>query len=359
VNYIKGSYNTMYLFRILNERFKYILIRICLQVAAHEFIHRFFSAARGKGVIFTLHHVQPKSLRFFSPNEKLSVKPEFLESAIIACLESGLTPVHLHDLPSLLSNPTERRRFVVFTLDDGYRDNAKFAAPIFKKFSVPYTIFITQGFVERSRTMWWETAAALIEKVLEFEFDFGNGIETIVCDTPSKKFYAFNKLARFVHSSDEDTAVRMIDQVAIDHCLDPVAIVDKLVMNNDEVLVLSQDNLVHFGAHTVNHVNLSRVNKIRLRSEIVESISAIEKLVGERPCSFSYPYGWSSACDEREAMAVAKAGMHIAVTTRPGMLKRSSLCSLRLLSRVSLNGAYQEKRFVKAILSGIPFIFTK
>lgn len=347
----------MYLSHFFKEKIKHVLIRNCLKLASHDFIQNLFPSSRARGVIFTLHHVQPKYPSYFSPNGILSVTPEFLEIVITTCLDRGLTPVHLHDLPALLSNPSERRRFVVFTLDDGYRDNAEFAAPIFRKFNVPYTIFITQGFFERSRTMWWATAAALIEKVVEFEFDFGNGAESVVCDTLTKKSSAFNQLARFVHSSDEDMAVRMIDQAAITNCIDPIAIVDKLVMNNNEILRLSKDSLVHFGAHTVDHVNLGRVNKTRLQSEIVESISAIESLVGERPRSFSYPYGWSSACGEREASAVAEADMHIAVTTQPGMLKISSLCQLRTLSRVSLNGAYQEERFVKAILSGIPFKF--
>jgi len=349
----------MSLSRVFNEKIKHVLIRNFLDLTSHNFMQRLFSSYGGRGVIFTLHHVQPKYPRYFDPNGILSVTPEFLEMVITTCLDSGLTPVHLHDLPKLLSDPSDRRRFVVFTLDDGYRDNAKFAAPIFREFNVPYTIFLTRGFVERSRTMWWETAAALVEKVVEFEFDFGNGIETVLGDTLSKKKRNFNKLARFVHSFDEDMAVEMIDRVAISYLIDPIAIVDKLVMNNTEILGLSKDSPVHFGAHTLSHVNLSRVDRTRLQSEIVESISSIETLLGIRPRSFSYPYGWSSACRDRETLAVAKADMHIAVTTRPGIIKSSSLCRLRSLSRVSLNGAYQEKRFVKAILSGVPFIFTK
>ena len=306
-------------------------------------------------MIFTLHHVRPERRESpFAPNAVLSIAPEFLEEAIGAALECELVPTHLHDLPSLLADPSDKRKFVAFTLDDGYRNNAEFAAPIFRKFGVPYTIFISPGFVERKRTIWWETAAALASKASTFQFDFGSGPKIVRSATTWQKFAAFDRLASFVQSVDEDEAVARIDDLAKDgHQIDPMAIVDRLIMREAELRELAADPLVHFGAHTVTHVNLRRVTPERLRHEIQESTAAVERYVGRRPQSFSYPYGWRSAVSEREVRAAAKAGFLAAVTTQPGMLGPALAERPTALPRVSLNGTYQKKRYVKALISGL------
>lgn len=84
-------------------------------------------------------------------------------------------------------------------------------------------------------------------------------------------------------------------------------------------------------------------------------MARIEAYVGKRPLSFSFPYGWSTATGPREAEAALSAGVHLAVTTQPGILKASSLEKRGEMPRISLNGYYQKKRYVAALLSGIPF----
>ncbi|MGH6760528.1 MAG: polysaccharide deacetylase family protein [Phyllobacterium sp.] len=338
---------------------KYAIIRAGLEAVALPGLGSLFPAAGGRGLIFTLHHVRPEREGIeFDPNFILSITPEFLEVAIRAALERDLVPVHLHDLPARLSDPADQRKFVAFTLDDGYRNNAEFAAPIFRKFGVPYTIFITRGFVERTRSMWWETVAAIARQASSIEFDFGDGLETVATVTHGQKFAAFLRLADFVGTIDEDEAVRRIDDAAIArHRIDPIAIVDELVMNEAELREFAQDPLVHFGAHTVTHVNLRRVDTERLRSEIEDSAAAVERYIGHRPQSFSYPYGWSTAAGERESYAAVDAGFGVAVTTQPGTLDSGRLDRPTLLPRVSLNGKFQKKRYVEAFISGLPFRF--
>lgn len=345
-------------FQPIKRLVKYGAIRAGLEVSSLPAVRSAFPSFAGRGVIFTLHHVRPGgAVSAFAPNVQLSVTPQFLEEAIQAALECGLVPVHLHDLPALLADNHEGRSFCAFTLDDGYRNNADYAAPIFRKYAVPYTIFITPGFVERTRSLWWETAAALTQKVASFEFDFGAGPEQVACASPSQKAEAFTRLEDFVQNFSEDEAVERIDRVAKQHGVDPIAIVDELVMDEDELRALAKDPLVHFGAHTMTHVNMRKVDASRLAYEIAESTRRVEAYADQRPRSFSYPYGWVKAVGEREAKAVQDAGFSAAVTTQAGVIGSHSLEKPTQLPRVSLNGRFQKKRFVKALISGLPFRF--
>jgi peptidoglycan/xylan/chitin deacetylase (PgdA/CDA1 family) len=319
---------------------------------------RLWPAAGGRGIVFTLHHVRPAAPKAHDPNALLSVTPEFLDLAIRAALECGLTPVALEDLPVLLADPADRRRFVCFTLDDGYRDNADHAAPLFRRHGVPYTIFITKGFVERTRSLWWETAEVLTEAADRLEFDFGGGVETLPMATPAEKQVAFDRIGDFIQSGDEDAAVARLDEAARAHGIDPLGITDRLVMGAGELAALaSADPLARFGAHTLTHVALRRVDAARLRAEIEGSVDAVTSYVGRRPTAFAYPYGFPAAVGAREFRAAADAGLAIAVTTQPGVLGAWKGQLATAVGRVSLNGLYQEKRYVKALLSGIPFRF--
>lgn len=334
---------------------KYAAIRAGLEAVAFSRAGALFPAAGGRGLVFTLHHVRPDRRSAFAPNAILAVTPQFLAQAVEAALEAGLTPAHLHDLPDLLADPSDKRRFVAFTLDDGYRDNAQFAAPVFRRFGVPYTIFVTSGFVERTRTLWWETAEALVRRASSFEFDFGQGTEAVASETRAQKSAAFARLSAFVAQEDEDMAVARIDEAAARAGADAEALVEELVMDARDLAQLSADPLVYFGAHTVSHVNLRRIDAQRLQAEIEQSAAAIERYAGYRPRSFSYPYGGPAAVSEREIEAAAKAGFPVAVTTQGGMLDASRLKRPTALPRVSLNGAFQKKRYVSALISGLPF----
>ena len=326
-----------------------------LEAVALSRAWRLWPAAGGRGVVFTLHHVRPASAQPHDPNALLSVTPQFLNEAIAAARESGLTPVALEDLPALLADPADGRRFVSFTLDDGYRDNAEHAAPVFRRHGVPYTIFVTEGFVERSRSAWWETAEALTARLDEAEFDFGQGPERLEMRTRGQKRAAFDRFSAFVQAGDEDEAVARLDRLARAHGLDPLALVDRLAMDAGELRALARDPLARFGAHTLTHVNLRRVGEARLREELAGSAGAVAAYVGRAPRAFAYPYGYAAAVGEREVRAAADAGFAVAVTTQPGVLGPWNLARPTAFGRVSLNGLYQKKRLVKALISGVPF----
>jgi peptidoglycan/xylan/chitin deacetylase (PgdA/CDA1 family) len=259
-------------------------------------------------------------------------------------------------MPKLLSDSTDQRRLFSVTLDDGYRDNAKHAAPIFRKHGVPYTIFVTPGFVERTRTMWWETAEALTRTATSFRFDFGDGVETVRSASIGEKWLAFERLAAFVQRIDEDRAVAAIDQAALACGIDGRQIVDDEIMTEPELKELtSSDPLAQLGAHTLTHPNLARVDSGRLHREMQQSAIRISDYCGRLPTTFAYPYGSPHAVGSREAAAAQDNGYIAAVTTQPGVLCRAVVEKPTLLPRVSLNGYFQKKRYVRALISGLPF----
>ncbi|MCU0831565.1 MAG: polysaccharide deacetylase family protein [Rhizobiaceae bacterium] len=318
------------------------------------------SHASSLGCIFTLHHVRPHVPGRFDPNRHLSVTPEFLDAALGRILALGHQPVPLGEVPKLIAKGDASRRFFAVTLDDGNRNNAEFAAPVFRKHGVPYTIFVTKGLSERTATMWWETAAALLSVVDRLTFDFGNGHETVACPTDMEKKHVFNRMVRMVEHVFEDEAVSRINAAAVLHGVDARALVDELIMNPAEVgALVRSDPLCSIGAHGVTHCDLARATPERLFHEVNASVAAVAAWAGRKPDSFAYPYGFAKVFGARERAAVAAAGVPVAVTTLPGVLTAAHLGQLTALPRISLNGFYQKPRYVSALASGAAFRFLR
>lgn len=311
--------------------------------------------AAGRGVIFTLHHVRPAETKAFDPAAHLSVTPEFLESAITTVKAAGYRPVALADLPAHLAAPPDDRPAAIFTLDDGYRDNDIHARPIFERHEVPFTVFVAGGFVDRTHSIWWKTAEALLSRVETFRFDYGDATIELPTRTTMEKYAAYDRLYNALACRRQDKIVARLDRVAEEHGVSPLGIVDREVMDAGELQRLASTPFASLGAHTISHPNLAQLDETSMRSEISASIERVEAITGARPVTFAYPYGSRCAVGPRECEAARQAGLKLAVTTQPDVLRCRNLDTLFNLKRVSLNGYYQQTRYVEALVSGLPF----
>jgi peptidoglycan/xylan/chitin deacetylase (PgdA/CDA1 family) len=126
-------------------------------------------------------------------------------------------------------------------------------------------------------------------------------------------------------------------------------------MSWDELRELVRDPLVTIGAHTRGHYALAKLSEGEARAQMADSIARIENELG-RPCRhFSYPYGCEQSAGEREFRLAEELGVETAVTTQKGLLYPEHAHELTALPRLSLNGDFQDIRYVKALLSGVPF----
>jgi peptidoglycan/xylan/chitin deacetylase (PgdA/CDA1 family) len=316
-------------------------------------------SARGRGAIFTLHHVRPYQPKTVNPNAHLEITPEFLDEAIRVLKAEGYRFVALSAIPALLADDSQTQPFAAFTLDDGYRNNAEHALPVFARHGVPFTVFVTSGFADRSHSIWWETLAELLNAVPKLAFDFGQGNEALDLSTPMGKIAAFDRFCTLLPGPDEAAIISRLDEAARSNGINPLGMTADLTMAEDELKRLAAHPLATLGAHTVSHRALACLNEAEVQLEMSLSADRIEAMTGRRPTTLAYPYGDNAAAAGREFGLARALGFGVGVTTRPGVLDPASAAEPFGLPRISLNGYYQRPRYVATLASGIPFRMTR
>jgi len=318
--------------------------------AAHHFMRPFVG---GIGVILTLHHVRPRRLDRFQPNRLLEVTPTFLESVVRWLRRSHVDLVSLDEMYRRLTTGDTQRRFVAFTIDDGYRDTLEWAYPILKKYEAPFCVYIPTSLPDRLGELWWLVLEAVVARNDGIRLLIDGKERTFDCATIADKRHLFEELYGWLRSfKTEDELRHVIRDLAGRYQVDIAAFCDELCMNWDELTRLAADPLVTIGAHTVNHVMLAKVPEKSARSEMEMSRAVIEAALGVRPDHLSYPVGDPTSAGPREFRIATELGFKTGVTTRPGVIFPEHRGHLLALPRVSLNGEHQQLRYAQVLVSG-------
>jgi peptidoglycan/xylan/chitin deacetylase (PgdA/CDA1 family) len=307
----------------------------------------------GAGVILTLHQVRPARPGRFQPNRLLEVTPGFLEDVVGYLRRTGLDLVSLDEVYRRMSEGGGGRRFVAFTIDDGYRDTLEYAYPILKRHQVPFAIYIPTSFPDRLGELWWLALEAVVGRNERVKLLINGEERGFECRSTADKWHLYGELYRYVRSLPTEEALRtVVRDLSARYHVDIADFCEQLCMSWDEIAQLAADPLVTIGAHTVNHVMLAKVSERQARSEIEMGRSVIEASLGIRPDHLSYPVGDKTSAGPREFRIARELGFRTGVTTRPGVLFPEHRDHLLALPRVSLNGEHQQLRYVRVLLSG-------
>jgi len=103
-------------------------------------------------LIFNLHHIEPRSnTAAFQSRRHITITPNGLRRFIKTLRLAGLEIISLRQaLEDGLDDPNaaprkETARQVILTIDDGYVNNLKYAAPVLQSENAPATIFVLPG----------------------------------------------------------------------------------------------------------------------------------------------------------------------------------------------------------------------
>ena len=312
-------------------------------------------AVKPAGAIVTLHQVSPEIAPDFSPNRILRITPYFLEQTIRYVLEAGFEIIALDEVAERLADARERRPFICLTLDDGYKDNLQFAYPIFRRYAVPFAIYVPTDYPDGNGELWWLSLEEALRRLDQRTVDMNGAVKTFILDSAKAKSNAFDAIYWWLRGLDETVARGLVAAWCKEAKFDREKLCAKMIMNWDELRTIAADPLATIGAHTRRHFAVSKLAANEARAEIVESMAIISRFTG-RPCRhFSFPYGDETAAGERDFLIAKAAGLVTAVTTRKGLIYAHHTSALTALPRMSLNGDYQNLRYLKVLLTGLPF----
>lgn len=333
---------------------RYRVIRLMLETISRlRLDDALASRCRGRGVILTFHHVRPDPLSILPENAGLSITPQFLEAVLKLLRQLDYDILPLGHVAGRLNAPETARPFAVLTFDDGYRDNRDFAAPILRQYAAPYTVFVCPGFAERTAPLWWLDLEAAVMRLDRVRVALPGGDFTAETSSIEAKVAGLRALYWRLRQEDEATLRAVVTTLAREASVDPEARIADLCMDWDELRAFSDTLLVNIGAHTLTHPRLAKLDADTARLEMAGSRDRILSEMGIDARHFAYPVGDPTSAGPRDFALAGEVGFEAAVTTVPGVLKPES--APLALPRISVNGLYQDTRYLKALMSGVPF----
>jgi len=309
----------------------------------------------GAGVILVFHRVCPKDKRSkISGNLRLEITPEYLEDTIRFFRDNNYEIISLDELFEALKKKKRNKKFVVYTFDDGYADNLTYAYPVFKRHNAPFAVYVTTSFLDKQAILWWYMLEDLVLKNESISIKSDGKDLKFVCRTLLDKEKVFYELRSLIMGRHEKDYISQIQDIFTPHKVDLYEKVRELALSWEQVRELGSDPLVTIGAHTVNHLALSRLLKEAAIYEISESKKRLESYLDRDITHFTYPFGTEKEISNRELAIVRDCGFKTATTSRVGNIFPTHRSYMECLPRVPVSGEREAKdiRRLNLLLSG-------
>ena len=246
---------------------------------------------------------------------------------------------HITSLGELLSStPSERHNgpSIVFTVDDGYADFARVAAPVFAEFDCPVTVFLVTGAVDGTCWHWWNRVEFAVEstKRSSVELDLFGRTVSWRWETPGQRAAAISSMTESLkvmpNEQKELTLVTLAERLEVDLPAQPTPRYS--AMSWSDVRHCATKG-VTFGPHTVTHPILPAVADADAKWEVLESWRRLRSECDAVVPVFAYPSGVYSV---REVSILADSDLVAALTTMPHYASRAAFHDVEPKTRFTI-----------------------
>lgn len=214
------------------------------------------------------------------------------------------------------------RPLAAITFDDGYWDNAHFAAPILAAFRLPATFFVVADFIGTAAVLWFDRLARAYDQLQRARktSDAWKAASERGLDSASIGKLAGCRCAGELVSRAKELASeqrnRLMDFMSATAGLGGgEEQQDDRLMDWQQLAALASAGH-EIGSHGLTHEILPQLDDRALESEVAESRRLIERRLDVPVRAFCYPNG---DVDDRVVRAVQLAGYRSAVSVEPGV----------------------------------------
>ncbi len=186
---------------------------------------------------------------------------------------------------------------IVITFDDGYRNYLTHALPILKNNNIPSTIYIPTGPVVKKEIIW---ADQLYLSLYEYDkniidlSEIGLGYWPI--DSKGKKQIAIDSIINLLKdlpaNERRNKMIKIYDTIDTSLNGEEIARSPFVLLEPEEIKLLSKEDLITIGSHSVSHEPLTSLSFEAAVEEIHESKKYLEKITGMQIEHFCYPAGF-------------------------------------------------------------------
>jgi peptidoglycan/xylan/chitin deacetylase (PgdA/CDA1 family) len=266
------------------------------------------------GTILMLHRVTERRSNI-KDNRILEITPAFLEETIKNFLSLNYEFVDIDTAFRIQMQEYKiSKPYICFTFDDGFKDNLMNAYPVFKKYNIPFTIFIATDFPDGNACIWWYQLDEILQNIDTIEFPDGTFYP---CKTIEEKNHVFHLAGKIIKNTPKEYVKSYIDKIFEKNGSAKSKMPSDVVpLTWNEIKTLQETGLCTIGSHGVTHVPLSQLNDYSLSYELLHSRERIEEQTGHPVRHLAYPYGDFSP---RVAEAARKCGYLSAVKVGGGL----------------------------------------
>ena len=275
--------------------------------------------------------------------------------------------ISMSSLSKLLSTGTALPEWsVAITVDDGHRNFYEYAFPVFAKYGIPVIVYLVTQPMDECGWLWFDRVAyaflhsplrSAVLPMLSASERLGQTQHTgpgenVVLGTRERRTQLVEQynermkllptavLYEFLSSLESSLKVR----------LPPAPPREYAVLTWEEAKSMARDtrNVVEFGAHSVTHPILSRLESAaQVQEEVTRSKNRIETELDRPVRHFAYPNGQPQDITAQIVNIVREAKYETAVTTSGGQVCRGD--DRCLLKRIPCDSVMPEWQFSQRV----------
>ena len=207
---------------------------------------------------------------------------------------------------------------VAVTFDDGYRDNVELGLPLFQRYEVPVTWFISTEFIENPELLpWWDLVCYIMEQTRDgVSVTIAGEEHTYRLDSSAKRDKFRRDVREIFTTRDRSTCKALYNNLRTSASqLTTSSLPSNDFADRELIMQAVESSWITIGAHSVSHLNLAKIASREVWKEVAESRSRLQAWTDEPVDWFAYPYGGQNAYNDRIQNAVQEAGFKGAVTT--------------------------------------------